>query len=251
MPSLSNKVAWITGAGSGMGEAAAVALAGAGATVVLTGRTKEALERVAERIRKAGGKAYVQPGDVAKPETAKVVVDFIERELGRLDILFNNAGMNIPDRSLQKLTPARVDEMIHTNLSGAFYGVLAALPIMRRQKDGLIINTSSNAGRYISAQPGSSYTAAKHGVVALSHCINTEECKNGIRATAFLPHEVATPILENRPVKVTPEERARMVQPEDVGDLIRYIAALPPHVCMNEVHFSPTWNTGYVSALGK
>jgi len=249
MPSLAGKVAWVTGAGSGIGEAGAKALAAAGAIVVLTGRRSDALQRVAGEVRKAGGTAHVQPGDMTKAETASTIAGFIERELGRLDILVNNAGMNIPDRGLQKLSPSGVDQVIQGNLSSSFYGVIAALPIMRRQKDGLIINTASNAGRFVSAQPGSPYTAAKHGVVSLSYSINMEECKNGIRATALCPGEVATPILEKRPVPVTPEERARMVQSEDVGDLIRYVATLPPHVCINEIMITPTWNRAYISAL--
>jgi NADP-dependent 3-hydroxy acid dehydrogenase YdfG len=96
---------------------------------------------------------------------------------------------------------------------------------------------------------GPAYTAAKHGVVAMSHTLNMQECVNGIRSCVICPGEVATPILDKRPVPVSAEERARMVQPEDCADLIRYVACLPKHVCINEVVISPTWNRGYVSAL--
>ena len=239
----------MTGAGSGIGEAAAIALAGAGATVVLTGRRKEPLESVAARIRQAGGTAHVRPGDMTSAEAAQSTADFIDKELKRLDILVNNAGTNVPDRSFQKLTFAGADEVIHGNLSCAFYCVIAVLPIMRRQKDGVIINTASNAGRFVSVQPGSPYVAAKHGVVTLSYSINMEECVNGIRATALCPGEVATPIIEKRPVPVSAEDKALMVQSEDVGNLILYIAGLPPHVCINEVMITPTRNRAYVSAL--
>ncbi len=85
----------------------------------------------------------------------------------------------------------------------------------------------------------------------MSHTINMEECVNGIRSTALCPGEVATPILDKRPVPVSAEDRAKMVQPEDCGDLIRTIACLPPHVCINEVWITPTWNRGYVAALGR
>jgi NADP-dependent 3-hydroxy acid dehydrogenase YdfG len=251
MPSLAGKVAWVTGAGSGIGEAAALALSAEGAAVVLTGRRSEPLQQVAERIRQAGGVAHVQPGDMTHAETVQAIAGFIERELGTLDILVNNAGTNIPDRNWQTLSAGGVDEVLHGNLSSSFYGVIAALPIMRRQKDGLIINTASNAGRFVSAQPGASYVAAKHGVVALSYSINMEECQNGIRATALCPGEVATPIIAKRKVPVSPEDKARMVQSEDVGDLIRYIACLPPHVCINEVLITPTRNRAYISALAQ
>ena len=83
----------------------------------------------------------------------------------------------------------------------------------------------------------------------MSHTINQQECVNGIRSTVFLPGEVATPILDKRPNPVGPQERARMVQSEDCGDLIRYIACLPPHIVINEVMINPTWNRGYVGAL--
>jgi len=105
------------------------------------------------------------------------------------------------------------------------------------------------AGRFIGGLSGPIYTAAKHGVVAMSHTINMEECVNNIRSTVMLPGEVATPILDKRPNPVSAEDRAKMVQPEDCGDLIRYIACLPPRITINEVMIAPTWNRGYVANL--
>ncbi len=249
MPKLAGKVAWVTGAGSGIGEAAALALADEGATLVLTGRRREPLEHVAARIREKGGAAHVQPADLMRAEQAQKIGAFIKGTLGRLDVLVNNAGLNIVDRHWDKLTPQGIDELVHGNLSASLYCVTIALPIMRAQKDGLIIHTASMAGRFIGGFSGPIYTAAKHGVVAMSHTINMEECVNNIRSTALLPGEVATPILDKRPNPVGSEERARMVQPEDCGDLIRYIACLPPRVVINEVMIAPTWNRGYVANL--
>ena len=83
----------------------------------------------------------------------------------------------------------------------------------------------------------------------MSHSINCEECIHGIRSSVICPGEVATPILDQRPVPVSANERARMLQSEDVGDLIRYVALLPAHVCLSEVWITPTWNRGYVAAL--
>ncbi|MGH7210333.1 MAG: SDR family oxidoreductase [Acetobacteraceae bacterium] len=249
MPRLAGKVAWVTGAGSGIGEAAALALAEEGATLVLSGRRAGPLESVADRIRAKGGAAHVQPADLTKSEQAQKVGAFIKDTLGRLDILVNNAGGNILDRHWNKLTPQGIDELVHGNLSASLYCVTVALPMMRAQKDGVIINTASMAGRFIGGFSGPIYTAAKHGVVAMSHTINMEECVNNIRCTALLPGEVATPILDKRPNPVGPEERARMVQSADCGELIRYIACLPSHVVMNEVMLSPTWNRSYVANL--
>jgi NADP-dependent 3-hydroxy acid dehydrogenase YdfG len=249
MRRLAGRIAWITGAGSGIGEAAALALADEGVTTVLTGRTREKLERVATHIRKQGGEAFVQPAELTDARQVQQVGEFIRNTLGRLDILVNNAGVNIVDRHWDRLTPEGIDTLVHGNLSQALYCVTVALPMMRAQQDGLLIHTASIAGRMVGGFPGPIYSAAKYGVVAMSHSINMQECINGIRSTVFLPGEVATPILDKRPNPVGPDERARMVQPEDCGDLIRYIAGLPKRLVMSEVWLAPTHNRTYVANL--
>lgn len=246
---LAGKIAWVTGAGTGIGEGAALALARDGATVVLTGRRGEPLQAVADRIITAGGKASVQPADVTNAAAVRKVADSIRSHHGRLDIVVNNAGMNIPDRTWQRLTPDGAHAVIQGNLTSAFYVVQAALPIMREQKDGLLIHTASWAGRFIGPVSGPAYTAAKHGMVAMSHTINLEECRNGIRSCVVCPGEVATPILVNRPVPERPETLARMVQPEDMGNIIAFVAGQPGHVCINEIVVSPTHNRGYIGIM--
>ena len=248
---LKNKIAWVTGAGSGIGRAAAIALAQEGATVVVSGRRKAPLEEVAAEIEGKGGRAVVKAGDLTSAAAAAQIADEIRSKFGRLDILVNNAGVNIARRSLAQLDAEGADQVLDGNLSNAFYCVIAALPIMRAQKDGVLIHTASMAGRSIGPLSGAAYSAAKHGVVALSHSINCEECMNGIRSTAVCPGEVATPILDQRPVPVSAQDRARMLQSEDVADLIRYVATLPAHICLNEVWITPTWNRGYVAALNR
>jgi len=246
MTRLDGKVAWITGAGSGIGEAGAVALAGAGASVVLTGRRREALEGVARRIENQGGSAFVEPGDVTDAERVNAIVAMIGEKLHRLDIVVNNAGVNLRERHWADLTPARIDTILEGNLSSAFYVAAAALTMMRQQRDGILIHTASWAGRFVSHLTGPGYLAAKHALVAASHSLNMEECMNGIRSTVICPGEVATPILANRPVPVSDEDRARMLQAEDLGDLILYVATRPKHVCLNEILISPTWNRAYI-----
>ena len=246
---LEGKVAWITGAGSGIGEATAHAMAKEGAIVALTGRRKEPLDTVAHAIEKAGGKALVEPGDVMDKAMAPAVVARIIKATGRLDVLVNNAGTNVTARTFAVLTPENLDYVIQANLNGAYYCVLAVLPQMRAQKDGVLIHTSSWAGRYVSPLSGTAYTASKHAVVAMSHSLNMEEFRNGIRSSVICPHEISTPILETRPVKVTEEERARMLQSEDMANLYVYIATQPPHVCINEVTIAPTWNRAYLNML--
>ena len=238
MGKLEGKVAWITGAGSGIGEATAHAMAKEGAIVALTGRRKEPLDTVAHAIEKAGDKAM-----------APAVVARIIKATGRLDVLVNNAGTNVTARTFAVLTPENLDYVIQANLNGAYYCVLAVLPQMRAQKDGVLIHTSSWAGRYVSPLSGTAYTASKHAVVAMSHSLNMEEFRNGTRSSVICPHEISTPILETRPVKVTEEERARMLQSEDMANLYVYIATQPPHVCINEVTIAPTWNRAYLNML--
>ena len=246
---LSGKVAWVTGAGSGVGEAAALLLAGAGAKVVLTGRRKELLEYVATRITAQGGIAQVEAGDLMDHATAPAITARIDQHFGRLDILVNNAGLNILERRWAELTPEGADHVISGNLNSAYYNVIACLPMMRRQQDGVIIHTASWAGKYVTPMSGTAYTAAKHAVVAMSESINIEEFRNGIRSSVLCPNEIATPILEKRPVKATDEEKARMLQAEDMARLILYIACQPQHVCINEVVISPRWNRFYERSL--
>jgi len=119
---------------------------------------------------------------------------------------------------------------------------------MRRQQGGLIVNVSSMAGKRVSPMTGPAYSAAKFGLNAMTDSINVENCIHGIRATAVCPGEVATPILEKRPVPVSQEDRARMLQPDDLGELMLFLARMPKHVCINEILITPTWNRGLVGA---
>ena len=251
MAKLDGKIAWVTGAGTGIGEAAAIALAEEGATVVLSGRRREPLESVAARITQKGGKADVQNGDMTKKEDVQRIAAHIQATHGRLDIAVSNAGVNITPRHWNQISYDGIEYMLDGNLTASAYVSLAAITMMRPQQDGLIIHTASMAGRFPGGFSGPLYGAAKHGVVAMSHTINMEECVNGIRSTVFLPGEVATPILDSRPNPVSQEMCAKMVQPEDCGDLVRYIACLPRHLVMNEVWLSPTHNRKYVADLQK
>jgi NADP-dependent 3-hydroxy acid dehydrogenase YdfG len=238
MQRLAGKTAWITGAGSGIGAATAVALAEEGASVVLTGRTRGKLEAVAARI---GAAATVEAADVTRADQVQGIANRIKQRFGRLDILVANAGVNVAARAWAVLAPASVDALIAGNLTSAFYCATAVLPIMRAQQDGLLIFTASVAGRFITPTAGPAYTAAKHGVVALGHSINMEECVNGIRCSVVSPGDVSTPMMDFRLAPPSAEQRTRMAQPEDIADLIRYIACLPKHLVINEAMISPVY----------
>jgi NADP-dependent 3-hydroxy acid dehydrogenase YdfG len=138
------------------------------------------------------------------------------------------------------------DKLVEINLNGVMYCMRAVLPAMRAQKDGSIINVASWAGRHVSKMPGPAYTTTKHAVLALTHSFNMDECVNGLRACCLSPGEVATPILKLRPVVPSEAEQARMLQSEDLGRTIAFVASMPPRVCVNEILISPTWNRGFV-----
>lgn len=253
MSSLKGKVAWITGAGTGIGLAGAKALAAAGATVVMSGRRKEVLAPEADKIRIMGGSAEVEALDVSDAKAVKKVSGAILARHGRIDILVNSAGLNTPNRYWKNQTVEGWDDVIDINLNGSFYTTMAAIPAMRARKDGLIINVSSWAGIFHPKLTGAAYNASKHAVTAMTETINMEECTNGIRACAICPAEVATPIMDRRPVPPSAEDRARMLQPEDLGNTIRFIAEMPAHACINQIIISPTWNRMYIGGgeIGK
>ncbi len=249
MNTLHGKVAWITGAGTGIGLAGAVALAQAGARVVLSGRRAELLTAEADKIRAQGGQAEVEVLDVSDAAAVKAVADAILARHGRIDILLNSAGLNSPNRFWKNQTVEGWREVIGINLDGSFYTIHAVLPAMRAQQDGLIINVSSWAGVHHPKLTGAAYNGSKHAVTAMTETINMEECTNGIRACAICPAEVATPIMDRRPVPPSATDRARMLQPEDLGATIRFIAELPAHACINQLVISPTWNRMYIENL--
>ncbi len=249
---LKGKVAWITGGGSGIGLAGALELAKAGAHVVISGRTLRTNESGLAQL-KAVGSAEAMQLDVSDKNAVTRAAADIEKRHGRIDILVTSAGSNIggAKRNFRSMSLEGWDDVVRINLDGLFYCCYAVIPGMRARKDGLIINISSWAGRYASVLTGPAYNATKRAVIAVTESINMEECMNGIRATSILPGEVATPILEKRPVPPTPAERARMAQPEDFGAAILFVATMPARTCVNEVVIAPTWNRFYVGGLEK
>ena len=247
---LKGKVAWITGGGSGIGLAGAMELARAGAHVVISGRNAATNASALKQVQAEGSAEVVQLEVSDRKAVAQAAADILKR-CGRIDILINSAGTNLAKRNWHNVEVDAWDEVVAINLSGLFYCCHAVLPAMRAQKDGLIINVSSWAGRYASTLTGPAYNATKRAVIALSESINAEECIHGIRATSVLPGEVATPILEKRPVPPAQEDRARMLQAEDLGQTILFLASLPPRACVNELIISPTWNRFYLGGLEK
>lgn len=242
MRDLTGQVVWITGAGTGIGESAAKKLAAAGCVLVVSGRRPEPLDALVAAIGEAGGSASAEVLDVSDRSAVAAVAERIIERYGRIDIGVFSAGINVPDRNWPVVSTDAWDAVINIDLSGAFYCCHAVVPSMRERGDGLIINVSSMAAKSASALTGPAYTSAKHGMNALTASLLVEERNNGIRATAICPGEVATPILDARPVPVSAEDKARLLQADDVGELILFVAQQPSHVTLNEVLITPTYN---------
>ena len=241
------RVAWITGGGSGIGLAGAQELAKEGWTVVISGRRKDVLDEAVASIAKSGGKIEAIVLDVSSAVDAEKVAKEIVAKHGRIDLLVNSAGVNVPKRSWDDITTEGWDKLVDINLSGVMYCMRAVLPAMRAQKDGVIINVASWAGRHVSKMTGPAYTTTKHAVLALTHSFNMDDFKNGVRACCLSPGEVATPILKLRPVPPSAEDMAKMLQPEDLGRTIAFVASMPAHACINEILISPTHNRSFVT----
>jgi NADP-dependent 3-hydroxy acid dehydrogenase YdfG len=246
---LDQTVALVTGASSGIGQAAARALAGRGATVALVARRAERLEQLGSEIADAGGTALPIEADVSDREQATAAVARAVEELGRLDVLVNNAGVML----LGPIVDAPVEEweqMVQVNLLGLLYTAHAALPHLLKAAEGDprrvadLVNISSVAGRM--ARKGSGvYNATKHGVGAFSESLRQEVTGRHLRVSLVEPGAVATELQSHNRPEVRDQIEKRFVemdvlQAEDIADAIAYVVTRPRHVAINEVLVRPT-----------
>jgi len=187
-------VAIVTGAGSGIGEALSEALARRGSHVVVADVDAADADAVARRIRERGGRASARTVDVCSFAAVDALVGETVAEHGRLDYLFNNAGIGVVGE-LADHTIEAWNRIIGVNFQGVVHGVQAAYPVMKSQGFGHIVNTASIAG--LTTWPGTaSYTTTKHAVVALSRVLRAEARAHGIRVTVLCPGVVRTPLLQ-------------------------------------------------------
>jgi NAD(P)-dependent dehydrogenase (short-subunit alcohol dehydrogenase family) len=235
---LSDRTALVTGGGSGIGLAVARAFLDEGARVVITGRDEAKLRRAADALA-AGDRLGSFAADVADPAQVERLADWARGRLGWVDVLVNNAGLNIKERAFRQLTPDRWEQVVRANLDGAFYCARAVLPGMRERGDGLIVWVSSVAAKRPGPLGGAAYAVSKAGMSALGLCLGVEERDAGVRVSVIYPGEVDTPILEARPQAVTPEQRRQILQPEDVAAAVLFVATLPPRVSVPELVIMP------------
>ena len=240
---LSGKTAVIVGASSGIGLATANLFADAGAVVHAAARRREAIEEGAgERIGSGRVKAHAL--DVSDAGAVEKVIGEVG-EAGGIDVLVVAAGMNVPERRLQQLSPESWDGILLVNLSGAFYCIKAALPYLREAR-GLVVLISSVSGSWPDMS-GPAYQASKAGMSQLAHAAGFEEHQNGVRFTTVMPGIVDTPILDNRPEPPGREIRDMSLKPEDVAAACLFLAALPERAYVPEMTILPT----AIQALGK
>ncbi|MEZ4734681.1 MAG: SDR family oxidoreductase [Caldilineaceae bacterium] len=235
---LTGKTALVTGGGTGIGRAVAVVFANAGAKVVITGRREAKLQ---ETCALASGPHTILPyvADVGEREQVAALVAWTNQQVGQIDILVNNAGVNVVERRVEVLKPEAWDYLMNVNTTGVFNTIHAVLPQMRERRDGVLITVSSLAGVRASTLGGAAYSASKHAVNALIKVISVEEKDNGIRATIVAPGEVNTPILDDRPVPVSEEHKAQILQPEDVAAAVLFVATLPARAHVPELLIKP------------
>lgn len=241
MGRLENQVAIVTGAGSGIGRAAAEMLAGEGASVVVVGRRKEPLESIVAEIVDAGGTAAAYPCDLMDGSLVAGVRDFTMEKFGRIDILVNNAGFSSKVRSIKYVQPDEWDAVFKINIEAVYRLTQACLPHMLERGSGTVIVTSSMSALKPGVLGGSPYSAAKAASQNFAHGLNSELRSEGIRATAIIPAEVDTPILEGRPSPPDDEARSTMMQPEDVAACILVAATMPHRTVVEEIVVAPTF----------
>ncbi len=237
---LEGQVCIITGGGSGIGRGAAHTLAAEGAQVVIIGRTAAKLEAVTAEIRDSGGDATHHVLDVADYDAVQQMVTAVLDTFGQIDVLVNNAGHSSKHRRLLNTSAAEMRSVVDSNLIGTFFCTQAVVPAMLKAKSGTIINISSLAAVTPGPFSGFAYGAAKAGVINFTEFLNADLRNTGIRASVVIPGEVATPILDNRPIPPDADARATMVDVAETSAAIRLIATLPPRSNIPELTIRPT-----------
>lgn len=240
---ITGKVVVITGASSGMGEATARDLATKGAKVVLGARRTDRLDAIVADIAKAGGEAHAVATDVTKLDDVRGLVDAAVERFGRIDVIFNNAGL-MPLSPLESLRIEEWDRMVDVNVKGTLYGIAAALPYMKEQKAGQVINVSSVYGHKVVAT-GAVYCATKHAVRAISEGLRQEVKDYNIRVTTISPGAVKTELTSHITEPGLADDVTKIVS--DIGvpastmaSMVAFAISQPEDVDVNEILFRPT-----------
>jgi NADP-dependent 3-hydroxy acid dehydrogenase YdfG len=241
MNQLQGKSALVTGASSGFGQAIAIAFAAAGATVALVGRDAARLQATADKIAAQGGRSVICAADIADEAQITRAFEQARGELGQINILVNNAGMNVTQRSIADTSTAQWRQLLEVNLTAAFCFTKLALPGMIERKEGTIINVASRAALHPHLAGGVAYSTSKMGMDALTQVTNEEANPHNVRACLLCPGVGNTPLLDRRPTPPPQEQRLKMLQPDDVAAVALLVASLPAHVTVDLVSMRPTY----------
>lgn len=223
------KVVLVTGAASGIGRATAVAFAHEGAHVCILDRTEDALSDAAQAVRAGGGEVLTIACDVSKPDQVEAAVGHVVARFGRLDIAFNNAGVENEAAPVHEIELPDWDRILDINLRGTFVCMKHELAQMVRQGSGVIVNTSSGAGvRGVAG--GAAYAASKHAIIGLTKSAALDYAKQNIRVNAILPGNIETPMMDrftggDIQKAIDLEPVGRLGKPEEIADAVLWMSA--------------------------
>ena len=230
MRRLEDKVAIVTGSSSGIGKAIALRFGAEGAKVVVAARRFNLCELTVEQIKKQGGEAWAIQTDVADERQVERLIDETVKRYGRLDILVNNAGL-IASGRLAETTTKAFDEVMNVNLRGTFFCCRAGFKQMKKQGGGVIINVSSVAGLQAWAGTGT-YSASKHGIMAITKSLADEGRPHHIKVTAICPGGVADDLVDASPEEIL---RSEMIDPFDIAETAVYLATLGKYSVVHQI----------------
>jgi len=242
--SIEGKVAIITGASSGIGYATALALSKAGVKVAIGARRTDKLEQLENEIKKNGGEVLSHKLDVTKKDDCNAFVDQAIKKWGTVDILVNNAGL-MPLSFVKNLKVDEWEQMIDVNIKGVLFCTAAAIPQMKKEKSGQIVNISSVAGRIVFPS-GSVYCATKHAITAVSEGLRQElSARSNIRVTCIEPGAVETELLntitdESLQGFLDAAKKMQALKAADIADAILFAVQSPEHMNVNEILVRPT-----------
>ena len=226
------KVAFVTGAGSGIGRATALAFANAGASVTVADISEESSRETVRLIEQQGGRAFAVKCDVTKAEDVKTALDKTIEEFGRLDVAFNNAGIEQRNAAVADFEEDEWTQIINVNLRGAFLCMKYEIPLLLKQGGGAIVNVSSGAG-VIGIKGGGAYSAAKHGIIGLTKSAALDYAGQNIRVNCVAPGYIATAMMERftggtaegRAKVFSEEPIGRMGEPEEIADAVLWLCS--------------------------
>jgi NAD(P)-dependent dehydrogenase (short-subunit alcohol dehydrogenase family) len=224
-----SKVVFVTGAASGIGRATAIAFASEGARIAILDRSADALNAVADTIRRKSSDVLAIPSDVSEPSQMQAAVEQVIQKFGRLDVAFNNAGVENKAAPVHEIELSEWDRIMNINLRGLFVCMKHELAQMVRQGGGVVVNTSSGAGiRGVAG--GAAYAASKHAIIGLTRSAALDYAKQNIRVNAVLPGNIETPMMDrftggDIQKAIDLEPVGRLGKPEEIAEAVLWMAS--------------------------